>query len=249
MKEERFFYVPDASTAKELPVEEAQHATRVLRLDEGDEMFLMDGKGSFYHAKITLANKKHCFFDIKEKEQEDKSWQGRIHLAIAPTKMMERMEWMVEKITEIGFDEITFLDCKFSERTTIRIDRIEKIVISAMKQSRKPFKPQVNGMMSFKDFVVNDKSKHKYIAHCYLEYPREYLFDKLKSIPQNEDVTVLIGPEGDFSTDEVELAQKYGYESITLGLSRLRTETAGLMAVTMAQLCKTKINVQGKNNI
>lgn len=246
MKEERFFYVPDAINAKELPTDEAQHAIRVLRLGEGDEIFLMDGKGSFYNAAITLANKKHCFFDIKDCKQEEKSWQGRIHLAIAPTKMMERMEWMVEKITEIGFDEITFLDCKFSERETIRTDRIERIVVSAMKQSRKPFKPIVNKIIPFNEFVEKDKSKHKFIAHCYLEFPREYLFDKLKSIPPEEDVTVLIGPEGDFSVDEVEMAQKNGYESITLGLSRLRTETAGLMAVTMAQLCKTKINVQDK---
>lgn len=246
MKEERYFYVPDASEAKELPVEEAQHATRVLRLGEGDEIYLMDGKGSFFHAAISLANKKHCFFEIKDCRQEEKSWQGRIHLAIAPTKMMERMEWMVEKITEIGFDEITFLDCKFSERESIRTDRIEKIVISAMKQSRKPFKPVVNDMVSFKEFVDKDKSKHKFIAHCYLDTPRNYLFERLKDIPQDEDVTVLIGPEGDFSIDEVKLAENNGYEPITLGLSRLRTETAGLMAVTMAQLCKTKIDVQDK---
>lgn len=243
MKEERYFYAPDAPDANELPVEEAQHATRVLRLEEGDEIFLMNGKGYFYRANISLANKKHCFYDIKEGKLEDKSWRGRLHLAIAPTKMMERMEWMVEKITEIGFDEITFLDCKFSERQTIRTDRIEKIVISAMKQSRKPFKPIVNGMMSFKEFVEKDNSKHKFIAHCYPEYQRKYLFDELKTIPQTEDVTILIGPEGDFSIDEVKLADENNYIPVTLGLSRLRTETAGLMAVTMAQLCKSNINI------
>lgn len=248
MKEERYFYVPDAATTSELPEEEAQHATRVLRLAAGDEVFLMDGKGSFYRANITEATKKHCFYDIQEAMPQRKSWTGHIHLAIAPTKMMERIEWMVEKATEVGFDEITFLDCKFSERKTIRTDRIERIVVSAMKQSRKPFKPVVNAMVPFADFIeshsinnnVKDLSSNGFIAHCYDEIPRSYLFDDLKHLPSDADVTVLVGPEGDFSVDEVKLAINHGFEPVTLGASRLRTETAGLMAVTMAQLGKSK---------
>lgn len=242
MKEERFFYAPDAVSSNELPQEEAQHATRVLRLESGDEVYLMDGKGSFYHADITVASKKHCLYNIKETLPQEKSWHGHIHLAIAPTKMMERIEWMVEKATEIGFDEITFLDCNFSERKSIRTDRIERIVVSAMKQSRKPFKPIVNEMTSFESFIESHDGKdvNGFIAHCYNEIPREYLFTELQKLPKDDDVVVLVGPEGDFSVDEVRFAMQHGYKPITLGPSRLRTETAGLMAVTMAQLVKVK---------
>ena len=243
MKEERFFYAPNASVTKELPEEESQHATRVLRLISGDEIFLMDGKGAFYRAEITLATKKHCLYDIKETMPQEKSWHGRIHLAIAPTKMLERIEWMVEKATEIGFDEITFLNCKFSERKTIRTDRIERIVVSAMKQSRKPYKPVVNEMTEFQNFIDNFDSNNRYgfIAHCYDEIPRKYLLPEIQKLPSHADVTVLVGPEGDFSMDEVKLAIEHGFKPITLGPSRLRTETAGLMAVTMSQLVKVKV--------
>lgn len=126
MKETRFFYVPDAVHQVELPVEEAMHALRVLRLKSGDEMFLMDGKGSFYRAEVTLAATKRCLYQIKEVLPQEKTWRGRIHLAIAPTKMMDRIEWMVEKATEIGFDDISFLNCKFSERKVMRTVRLEK---------------------------------------------------------------------------------------------------------------------------
>ena len=141
MKEERYFYVPDASHQNELPKEEAQHALRVLRMQAGDEMFLMDGCGTFYQAEITAANTKHCLYNIRQAMPQEATWHGHIHLAIAPTKMMDRMEWMTEKCTEIGFDELSFLRCQFSERTTIRTDRIEKIVVGAVKQSRKAWKP------------------------------------------------------------------------------------------------------------
>lgn len=241
MKEEHFFYVPNAKECDELPELEAQHAMRVLRLSEGDGIFIMDGKGMFYRASISSVTKKHCRFNIEEVLPQKKSWYGNIHLAIAPTKMMERIEWMAEKATEIGFDEITFLDCKFSERRQIRLDRIEKIIVSAMKQSRKPFKPTICGMTSFAHFIANDKSKHRYIAHCYNEVPSKYLFSQLQEIPKSEDVTVLVGPEGDFSIDEVEEAVDNGYEPVSLGPSRLRTETAGLASITMAQLTKVII--------
>lgn len=248
MKEERFFYAPDASSTDELPEQEALHATRVLRLAEGDKIFLMDGKGSFYCAAITLATKKRCLYRIVDVMPQQKSWTGHVHLAIAPTKMMERMEWMVEKAVEIGVDEISFIDCHFSERQSIRIDRIEKIAIAAMKQSRKPFKPIINGLSIFPHFIAKNsvvpdneimRTRH-FIAHCYNEFPRHYLFNELKNMPLDGNVTMLVGPEGDFSIDEVRLAIDQGYEPVTLGSSRLRTETAGLMAVAMAQLAKAK---------
>lgn len=240
MKEERFFYVPDAPEKKELPEDEATHAVRVLRLGEGDSIWLMDGVGNFYRADVGIVTKKRCLYNIVETLPQQKTWSGKIHLAIAPTKMMERIEWMAEKATEIGFDELTFLDCKFSERHVIRIDRIEKIIVSAMKQSRKAFKPVVNELTAFKEFVSTCDAEYKFIAHCYNDHERIDLFDKLEFLPADAKVCVLVGPEGDFSLDEVELALEHGFEPITLGNSRLRTETAGLMAVTMAQIQKRK---------
>lgn len=242
MKEARYFYVPNAALETELPAEEAVHATRVLRLKEGDELFLMDGEGCFYQAEVALATSKKCLYNIKETLKQDLVWRGKIHLAIAPTKDMGRIEWMTEKATEVGFDEISFLDCKFSERKTLRVDRIEKIVVSAMKQSRKGWKPIVNPMTPFHSFIENcSNNGRKYICHCYQEIPRADFFTAITqegSSLSEEDITVLVGPEGDFSIDEVRFALEHGFESVTLGNSRLRTETAGLSAVMMSQLAR-----------
>lgn len=238
MKEERFFYVPDAGNAEELPEQEAQHAVKVLRLSEGDPIWLIDGKGCFYQAEVGMANKKRCFYRILKALPQEKTWRGSIHLAIAPTKMMERVEWMVEKATEVGFDGITFVDCKFSERHVVKTERIDKIVVSAVKQSRKSFMPHVVGMTPFADFVSSCADDFKFIAHCYDDRPRVDLLDSLQKLPAKASVCVLVGPEGDFSTDEVQQALAHGFQPVTLGNSRLRTETAGLMAVTMAQLVK-----------
>lgn len=242
MKEARYFYVPNAALETELPVEEAVHATRVLRLKEGDELFLMDGEGCFYQAEVALATSKKCLYTIKETLKQDLVWRGKIHLAIAPTKDMGRIEWMTEKATEVGFDEISFLDCKFSERKTLRVDRIEKIIVSAMKQSRKGWKPIVNPMTPFHSFIENcSNNGRKYICHCYKEIPRADFFTAISQenlSSSGEDITVLVGPEGDFSIDEVRFALEHGFESVTLGNSRLRTETAGLSAVMMSQLAR-----------
>lgn len=238
MKETRYFFVPDAEHQSELPVEEATHALRVLRLKGGDEMMLMDGEGKFFRAEVTVASTKHCMYEIKEIMPQERAWKGHLHLAIAPTKMNERMEWMAEKATEMGFDELSFLNCKYSERKVIRTDRIDKIVVSAVKQSRKAWKPQVNQMVDFHNFVTQPRNGRKYIAHCYEEIERKNFFDKLKSfeLRNNTDTTIMIGPEGDFSIDEVKLAMKHGYEPVSMGSSRLRTETAGLAAVMMMLL-------------
>jgi 16S rRNA (uracil1498-N3)-methyltransferase len=240
MKETRFFYVPDADQQQELPATEAMHAMRVLRLKSGDEMFLMDGVGNYYRAQVTIATTHNCYYDIVERLPQTPQWQGRIHLAIAPTKMLERIEWLVEKATEIGIDEISFFHSKFSERKLLKTARLEKIAISAMKQSRKAWKPVLHEILSFKEFLAMPVEGRKYIAHCYEEIPRTSLFAALQSQPDaaTESVTVLIGPEGDFSIDEVRMAIDAGYQSVHLGNSRLRTETAGLMAVTMMQLSK-----------
>lgn len=238
MKEVRFFYAPNATTEHELPTDEAMHALRVLRLQSGDEMMLMDGVGNFYRAEVTLAHTKHCLYDIKEVMPQQPQWLGHIHLAIAPTKMMERMEWLVEKAVEVGVDEISFLNCQFSERRIVKLPRLDKIVIAATKQSHKAWKTVLNGITPFKDFIDQPREGGKYIAHCYEEIPRTSLFDHLRQTNAPQDATVLIGPEGDFSIDEVRYAVANGYQSVHLGPSRLRTETAGLSAVMMMQLSK-----------
>lgn len=244
MKETRFFFVPCASEQQELPEEEAVHALRVLRLKNGDEMFLMDGQGCFYRAEVTVATNKRCLYTIKDVMPQEKMWRGWIHLAVAPTKMMERMEWFAEKATEMGVDEISFLQCRFSERKQMKTMRLDKIVTAAVKQSRKAWHPIVNPMMAFEEFVKQPRQGHKYIAHCYSEIERGDFFQIIQApeIKTGEDeITVLIGPEGDFSMEEVQLAMELGYESVTLGEARLRTETAALSAVMMSQLTRRKV--------
>ncbi len=241
MKESRFFYVPDASRLDEMPMDEGLHALRVLRLKSGDEMFLMDGEGNFYRAEVTIAATKRCVYRINEVMPQEKAWRGRIHLVMAPTKMMDRVEWFAEKATEIGVDELSFVGCKFSERKMLRTVRLEKIVVSAMKQSRKPWKPVVNPMVPFKEFLQVPRSGMKFIAHCYEEIERADLHSILSSseyADSNDDITILIGPEGDFSIDEVRMAIDAGYRSISLGSARLRTETAALYAVMISQLAR-----------
>lgn len=244
MKEERYFYVPDAAAASELPQEEAMHALRVLRLTEGDEISLVDGEGTLYKAVITSATGKHCHYDIAESLPQQRPWRGRLHIAMAPTKMMERTEWMAEKVTEIGVDELSFPECRFSERRKMRKERVEKVVVAAMKQSHKAWMPQVNDMCAFKQFIDNERGGRKYICHCYNEIERRELTSLLRESPESnaatgdtsdEDVTILIGPEGDFSVEEVRYAISKGYKSTSLGPSRLRTETAAIVAATVAR--------------
>lgn len=244
MKEVRFFYVPGAASVNELPEEEAQHAVRVLRMEMGDEMMLMDGEGMFYRAVVTEATKKRCFYRIEETLPQERQWQPHLHLAMAPTKNMDRTEWFAEKATEIGFDELTFLKCHWSERTVIKTERIEKILVSAMKQSHKAWKPVLNEMTDFKAFLqemeerekAGGKPMQKFICHCYEE---EDLGEKVAlkdAVRGGEDVLVLVGPEGDFSIDEVKMAVAKGFQSVSLGKSRLRTETAALVAVHIMNL-------------
>ena len=238
MKEVRFFYVPDVRQSTALPEEEAVHAVRVLRMVAGDELMLMDGNGTFYRAVVTLAHGHHCQFDILETLPQQRPWQGYVHLAMAPTKMMDRTEWMVEKATEIGIDELSFLDCRFSERKVLKTERIDKIIVAAMKQSRKAWKPVLNALTPFADFIAGPRQGKMFIAHCYDEIAKVNLYDELRQLAPDEPTTVLIGPEGDFSIDEVRMAVDAGWVSVDLGKSRLRTETACLSAVMMMQLAK-----------
>lgn len=231
MKEERFFYQPDIELG-ELTRDDTQHAVRVLRMSEGDALWLMDGRGTFYRAEITIASNHRCAFRVVETLPQKRAWQGHLHLAVAPTKLNDRMEWLAEKATEVGLDEMSFLDCQFSERRTLKTERIGKIVVAAMKQSRKAWIPGVNEMQSFAGFVSAERAGQKFICHCYDE-EKPFLLDVLRP---GEDATVMIGPEGDFSLDEVRLAEAHGYRAVSLGRSRLRTETAALVAVHLMQI-------------
>ena len=240
MKEERFFYVPQATEHNALPQEEAGHAVRVLRLKEGDTIFLIDGEGGIHQAEVTLASNKKCEYSITESHiNPAPQFPTRVHIAIAPTKMMERMEWMAEKATEIGIDELSFLESQYSERRTMRSDRIEKTVISAMKQSRNAWKPVINDLMPLKNFLDTPREGRKFICHCHTEITRTDLYKEIlshKGDDQQQNVTILIGPEGDFSKEEVMYAMEHGYESVSLGESRLRTETAALVALMTIRL-------------
>lgn len=220
------FYTPDIQVSNELPEEEAQHCTRVLRLNIGDEITLTDGKGNFYQAEITAATNKRCQVAIKETRYQEPLWPCHLHIAMAPTKNMDRNEWFAEKATEIGFDELTFLNCRFSERKVIKTERISKILVSAIKQSLKARLPKLNEMTDFHTFIQQDFEGQKFIAHCY-EGEKKQLKEALTP---GEDALVLIGPEGDFSEDEVQKAIEHGFVPISLGKSRLRTETAALVA-------------------
>lgn len=220
------FFVPDIAERWELSEEEAAHALRVLRLQEGAPIEITDGKGNLYNARIASIKGKHCYIEPVAPTCVPKSWTASVHLAIAPTKNMDRIEWLAEKATEIGLDALTFLNCRFSERKVIKTERVERIVVSAMKQSLKYRKPQVGEMIDFKKFIAEERTGDKFIAHCY-DSERVLLKDVIR---QGEDVTVLVGPEGDFSPEEVEMAIKAGYKPVSLGSSRLRTETAGLVA-------------------
>ena len=240
MKETRYFYVPDAASTNELPAEEAAHASRVLRLESGDEVFLIDGAGCFFKAQLTLVTKGRCLYDIVERLPQEKTWNGRIAVAMAPTKVIDRVEWTLEKATEIGIDEFSLLNCAFSERRNVKLERLDKIVVAAVKQSRKAWKPLLKDLQPFENFVKQPRKGAKYIAHCYAEIDKKDLYGELLQLNGDEEVTILIGPEGDFSIDEVRLAMSKGYVPVSLGQSRLRTETAALAATMIAQLAFRK---------
>jgi len=230
MKEQRYFYTPSPSDGI-LPPEEAAHAIRVLRLKEGDEINLVDGCGTFHIAEITATTKRDCHYQIIQSLPQPPAWKGRLELAMAPTKHADRTEWLAEKATEIGIDCLTFLDTRFAERHTVNTQRIQKIMISAMKQSHKSRLPVIRPTISFADFINSHHEGQRFICHCYDTH-----LPRLDSLIKPGDALVMIGPEGDFSLDEVQAAEAAGFKSVSLGRSRLRTETAALVAVHLMQL-------------
>ena len=221
-----------------LTEEEARHCTQVLRKRIGDTIHFVDGQGGFYEGEIIEANRKHCRLRITSSQQNYEKSPAHIHIAIAPTKNISRIEWFLEKATEIGISEVTPLRSHHSERKHIRLDRLQKIMLIAMKQSLKAYLPKLNELTTFKDFIRNHNfaESRTFIAHCHVG-EKPHLKDTAST---NQDSTILIGPEGDFSLEEVALALQHQYEAVTLGNARLRTETAGVAACHILNLINYK---------
>lgn len=227
------FYCPDIDTTRTLNEEESRHCVRVLRLAEGDSIEVVDGRGNLHECRITLAHQKHCAVDIVDTRHEQPHWGHQLVLGVAPTKHLDRMEWMVEKCVEMGVDRIVPLRCKNSERTELKADRLRKIAVAAMKQSLKATLPDIDDMTPLGNLLSAPWNGDRFMAYCDAELPLEQRNILPKRCQAGRDVMVLIGPEGDFSPDEVETAMKAGFEPVTLGKSRLRTETAAVMACAM----------------
>ncbi len=225
------FFAPDILSTLTLPEEESAHCVQVLRVATGDQIAITDGQGTIYQAEVTNPHKKHCEVRIISSEQPEPLHRGHIHIAIAPTKNIDRLEWMVEKCTEIGVDEITPLLCRYSERKTVNDDRLQRIMVAAAKQSLKATFPVIHPMTPIRDFIAQTQAQDLLIAHCadgYAANPNKYALQQC--VTQGHSVVVLIGPEGDFSEEEINLALQAGYRPVSLGKARLRTETAGLVA-------------------
>ncbi|MBD3580948.1 16S rRNA (uracil(1498)-N(3))-methyltransferase [Flavobacterium selenitireducens] len=224
----QLFYNPDINVQTQSFVfdkEESRHIIKVLRKTTGDKIYVTNGLGSLFTTEISLASDSKCSVKIMGEKKTD-PLPFHLHLAVAPTKMNDRYEWFLEKATEIGVSEITPLICDRSERTQVKIERFEKIVVSAMKQSNQYFLPKLNEAKSFKEFTKMEFGGQKFIAHCEETQKRSLKNELSKGI----DVTILIGPEGDFTEKEIALAFEKSFIPVSLGETRLRTETAALVA-------------------
>ncbi len=229
----QLFYIPEIRGSEvTLDPDESKHAVKVLRLTEGSSVQIVDGKGGFHEAEIAEAHPKKCRLNILNSVLNFGLKDFRLHIAIAPTKNIDRLEWFLEKATEIGIDEITPLISEHSERKIVKLERLEKKMISAMKQSVKAYLPKLNESVHFNQLISSATEKEKYIAHCF-KGNKTHL---KRVVNKAADVLVLIGPEGDFSPEEVQLAKNNGFTEISLGESRLRTETAGIVACHIVNL-------------
>ncbi|MDE5772829.1 MAG: 16S rRNA (uracil(1498)-N(3))-methyltransferase [Muribaculaceae bacterium] len=226
------FHDPDIARTHRLCPEESAHAVRVLRQQPGDTIYVTDGAGKRYECIILSADAKGCELDIVNVFAIDQHWHNRFTLAVAPTKNMDRMEWMVEKAVEMGVNEIVPLKCSRSERKNLRTDRLVKIAVSAMKQSLKTVLPVISDLTSFADFMrkckESDPATIKLMGYCSQEIERRRLVDEFSP---EQDVIILIGPEGDFTPEEVAMAMDAGFVPVTFGNTRLRTETAAIAAL------------------
>lgn len=227
-----------------LDADESRHCVKVLRKKEGDHITVVDGKGTFYQVRISKADAKQCTFTIEESMPEEKK-DFHIHIGIAPTKNADRLEWFVEKAVEIGVDEISLIICENAERKKLKTDRLERKAISAMKQSLKATLPPVHSPVSLTEFIKKPQSDaQKYLAYV-SDLPVPHLFHAASSMKR---YVILIGPEGDFTPEEVTGAQQQGYQTISLGAARLRTETAGITACHTLTLLNEKIRSETDHN-
>lgn len=230
------FYAPDIASDGILPEEESRHVVRVLRLSEGDEVEVVDGRGTLYTCRVALAHAKHCHLNIEATRHVPPHWGRRIVLGVAPTKNMDRLEWVVEKATELGVDRVVPLLCEHSERRVLKTERLHKIAVAAMKQSLKATLPRIDELTPLSRLVAEPFEGDRFVAYCDEALPREQRLELARVISADRDTMVLIGPEGDFSPAEVERLLAAGFKPVTLGQSRLRTETAALMAVATAHV-------------
>ncbi len=212
-------------------VEESKHIVKVLRKKEGDILRITDGQGQLFEVQIAIADSKKCQVEIISCQKEHRPMHS-LHIAVAPTKMNDRFEWFLEKATEIGIDEITPIICERSERKIIKPERLEKVIQSAMKQSLRTYLPKLNAPIPFKDFLTRPPEGLLFIAHCEEDEKKEFK----RSIAPDKDITIMIGPEGDFSPNEITKAREKQFVPVSLGKSRLRTETAAIVACTMVAM-------------
>ena len=217
------FYSPDLMTTLTLGPEESVHCVRVLRKKEGDTIYVTDGEGKRYECRITKADTRGVKLEILSEKEVEKNWNYRLTVAVAPTKNADRMAWMVEKCTEIGVDEIIFINCRYSERKTVNLERLRRNAISAMNQSLKTRLPKITGQVPIKEIFSLDGKK--YFGYCDEHSRKKELVKEYKG---GDDVVIAIGPEGDFSTEEVDALIEAGYSPVTFGDERLRTETAAI---------------------
>ena len=231
----QLFYAPDITLPEyTLTEEESRHAIKVLRLKTGDTLHITDGVGNLHLCRLISDSAKHCTVRVVESKSEFEKRNYSLTMAVAPTKNIDRYEWFLEKATEIGVDNFVALESEHSERRVIKVEREMKVITAAVKQSLKAYHPTLEDMTDFKKFVSRPFAGRKFIAHCgEAVKSKSYLASTLNA---GENAVILIGPEGDFSAEEVRAAVENGFEEITLGTQRFRTETAAVMAVAMVAI-------------
>ena len=233
----QLFYAPDLTTPLyTLGEEESKHCIRVLRLRRGDTLHLTDGRGTLYRCEIAEEDARRCTVRVVERFPDYERMPYRLTMAVAPTKNIERFEWFLEKATEVGVSEIVPLLCERSERRALKIERAERVVVSAMKQSLKAYRPTLRPLTPFGEAAAMPFEGRKFIAHCAPAQSPEGKAYLPATLRRGEAALILIGPEGDFSPEEITFARANGFEEITLGAQRLRTETAAVAAVVMVSV-------------